>query len=169
MRRLVGFLAAIALLLAAAAPVAAQGPERSWTEESELSFGPEYCGFPAQLVDTFSANKALVFPPDGDGNSRILAPGVIKSTLTNLDTEAATDVVLGGKITILIRADGSAHVRGSGSIFVWYSPTEAPVTETGAGLFLVHGRATETYSAEGALLSADYTGQLIDLCAELEG
>ena len=169
MRRLISLLAAALLLLALAAPVAAQGPERSWTEESELSFGPEYCGFPAQLVDTFSANKALVFPPDGDGNSRIILAGVIKSTLTNLDTEAATDVVLGGKINIFIRADGSAHVRGSGSIFVWYSPTEAPVTETGAGLFLVHGRATETYSAEGELLSADYTGRLIDLCAELEG
>ena len=169
MRRLISLLAAALLLLALAAPVAAQGPERSWTEETELSFGPEYCGFPAQLVDTFSANKALVFPPDGDGNSRIVLAGVIKSTLTNLDTEATTDVVLGGKINIFIGTDGSARVRGSGSIFLWYSPTEAPVTETGAGLFLVHGRATETYSAEGELLSADYTGQLIDLCAALEG
>ena len=167
MRRLISLLAAALLLLAVAVPVAAQGPERFWTEESELFFGPEYCGFPAQLVDTFSANKALVFPPDGEGNSRIIAAGVIKSTLTN--TDAATDVVLGGKITIFIGADGSAHVRGSGTIFLWYSSTEAPVAETGAGLFLLHGFATETYSAEGALLSADYTGRLIDLCAELEG
>ena len=153
MRRLTSLLAAALLLLAHAAPVAAQGPERFWTDETEMSFGPEYCGFPAQLVDTHSANKSLVFPPDRHGNSRIIAAGVIKSTVTNLDSGAATDVVLGGKINILIGADGSAHVRGSGSIFVWYSPTEAPVTETGAGLFLVHGGATETYSAEGELLS----------------
>ena len=106
--------------------------------------------------------------PTARGTAAILLAGVIKSTLTNLDSEADTDVVLGGKINILIGADGSAHVRGTGTIFLWYSPTEAPVTETGAGLFLVHGRATETYSDEGALLNADYTGRLIDLCAKLE-
>jgi len=169
MRRLIGLLVAVVLLLAAAAPVAAQGPERFWTGESELSFGPEYCGFPAQLVDSFSANKALVFPPDRHGNSRIISSGVIKSTVTNLESSQATDVVLGGKITIFIRADGSVRVEGSGTIFLWYSPTEAPVAETGAGLFLLHGRATERYSAEGALISAEYTGRLVDLCAELEG
>ena len=169
MRRLIAMLGAALLLLAAAAPVAAQGPERFWTEESELSFGPEYCGFPTQLVDSFSANKALVFPPDDDGNFRIIAAGVIKSTVTNLDSEAATDIVLGGKISIFVGGDGSARVRGSGTIFLWYSPAEAPVTETGAGLFLLHGRATEVYSAEGALLSADYTGRLVDLCDQLGG
>jgi hypothetical protein len=167
MRRSLSLLAAALLLVALAAPVAAAGPERFWTEESELSFGPEYCGFPAQLVDSFSANKSLVFPPDTDGNVRIISPGVIRSTLTNLDSDASTRLNLGGKITIRIAGDGSAHVRGSGTIFLWYSPTEAPVAETGAGLFLLHGHATEVYSVEGALLSAEYTGRLIDLCAEL--
>ena len=167
MRRLVGLLAAIALLLAVAAPVAAQGPERFWTEETVQSFGPEYCGFPVELVDSFSANKALVFPADDDGNSRIIAAGVIKSTVTNLDSGAATDVNLGGKVTIFFAGDGSVHAEGNGTIFVWYSPAEASAAETGAGLFLVQGRATEQYSTEGVLLSADYTGRLVDLCAEL--
>ena len=118
-------------------------------------------------MDSFSANKALVFPADDDGNSRIIAAGVIKSTVTNLDSGAATDVNLGGKVTILFAGDGSVHAEGNGTIFVWYSPAEAAAAETGAGLFLVQGRATEQYSTEGVLLSADYTGRLVDLCAEL--
>jgi hypothetical protein len=169
MRRLVGVLAAIGFLLAAAAPVAAQGPERSWTEEAVQSFGSEYCGFPVELVDTFSANKALVFPPDGDGNSRINAPGVIKSTVTNLDSGAAIDVNLGGRVAIFFGGDGSVRAEANGTIFAWYSPSEAAAAETGGGLFLVQGRVTEQYSTEGVLLRADYTGRLVDLCAELEG
>ena len=75
MRRLVGLLAAIALLLADSAPVAAQGPERSWTEVfGPHWFGPEYCGFPVELVDTFSANKALVFPPTSTGIAGLKQP-----------------------------------------------------------------------------------------------
>ena len=49
------------------------------------------------------ANKALVFPPDRYGNSRLIASGVIKSTVTNLDSGAATDVTLGGKVTLVRR------------------------------------------------------------------
>ena len=133
MRRLVGLLAAIALLLTVAAPVAAQGPARFWTEEVVQSFGPEYCGFPVELVDSFSANKALVFPADDDGNSRIIAAGVIKSTVTNLDSGATTDVNLGGKVTISFAGDGSVHAEGNGTIFGWYSPAEASAAETGVG------------------------------------
>jgi hypothetical protein len=169
MRRFVGLLAAIGFLLAAAAPVVAQGPERSWTEEAVQSFGSEYCGFPVELVDTFSANKTLVFPPDGDGNSRINAPGVIKSTVTNLDSAAAIDVTLGGRVTIFFGGDGSVSAEANGTIFAWYSPAEAAAAETGSGLFLVQGRVTEQYSTEGVLVRADYTGRLVDLCAELEG
>ena len=122
---------------------------------------------PVELVDSFSANKALVFPPDGDGNSRLIAPGAIKSTVTNLDSGAATDVILGGKVAVFFGGDGSVRAEGTGTIFVWYSPAEAAAAETGAGLFLVQGRATEQYSTEGVLLQADYTGRLVDLCAEL--
>ena len=122
MRRLVGLFAAIALLLAVAAPVAAQGPERSWTEETELSFGPEYCGFPAQLVDTFSANKALVFPPDGEGKSRILLAGVIKSTPDQSGYRGSHGRRPGGKITVLIGAMAALTSGAAATIFLWYSP-----------------------------------------------
>lgn len=169
-RRIVSILAATLLVLLSALPAAAKGPERFWLTPEEILFGPEYCGFPVLLEDSFSSVKAMVFPPDGDGNQRIVQSGLFKSSLTNLaDTGESTTLNLGGKITIYFRADGTVRAEGSGTILLWYSPAEAAVSELGSGLFLAHGRATERYGPAGNLVEATYTGRVTDLCAQLAG
>jgi hypothetical protein len=169
MRRLiVSFLAATLLALFIALPAAAQGPERIWFDEEQLRLGEEYCGFPALLDDDFSKAKALIFPPDEDGNQRIIQNGVIQSTFINLDDpDRSINLNLGGKITIHVNADGTLQAQASGTFFAWYGPAEAAASELGVGVFLVHGRGTESYDSAGNLVEATAWGQVTDLCAEL--
>jgi len=169
-RRIVSLLAATLLALLSAMPAAAQGgPERIWLGEEEIPFGEEYCGFPVLLEDYFATTKVLIFPADEDGNQRLIQNGVFKSTVTNLDDPGqSTNLNLGGKITLYFNADGTVRVEGSGTILLWYSPVEAAVSELGAGIFLLHGRATERYGPTG-LVEATYTGRVTDLCAQLAG
>ncbi|MBW3612364.1 MAG: hypothetical protein KY392_00725 [Chloroflexi bacterium] len=167
MRRLVSLLASLALTLAVAAPAAAQGPERNWLPEEVIPFGPEYCGFPVLLEDQFAKVKELIFPPDGEGNQRIIVTGIYKSTLTNETTGEAIGINIPGKLTIHFLADGSSVWHGSGHILVWYTPDQADESELGAGLFLVRGRVTEVYDADFNLIEATSTGRVTDLCAQL--
>lgn len=169
-RRIVSLLAATLLLLLSVLPAAAKGPEHNPLPPEQILFGEEYCGFEVLLEDSFSSVKEHVFPPDAAGNQRITTGGVFKSTLTNLDPPGrSTNLNLGGHIAIFIRADGTARVEGHGNILVWYAEgAEAAVSELGAGLFLVRGRATEVYGPDG-LVEATYTGRVTDLCAQLAG
>jgi hypothetical protein len=74
---------------------------------------------------------------------------------------------LGGHLVQTLAPDGSLHVEGKGNTLLWYSAAEAALAESGQGLFIVNGRATEDYDATGAFTGASYGGRLTDVCAML--
>ena len=167
MRRLASLMAATALVVTLATPVAAAGPVRTWLTEEEIPFGAEYCGFPVLLEDYFAKVKAFEFPVARDGSQRFTTAGVFKSTLANVDTGESIDVVLGGHLVQTLAADGSLHVEGKENTLIWYGSADAALAESGQGIFIVNGRATEDYDATGAFTGATYGGRLTDVCAML--
>jgi hypothetical protein len=167
MRRFATLIAASLLILAVAAPAAAQ-PERTWLEPETIHF-EGYCPFPVLLEDDAVKVKELAFPPDAEGDQRLIYPGFYKSTLTNLATGASIRIMTSGSVNFTIRADGTASASGHGRTLVWYTAADAPDSDLGQGLFIVRGVATETYDADFNVTSATYRGTVRDICAELAG
>ncbi len=165
LRRGAALTVATLLVGAIAAPVLAAAPERTWIGEETILYDG-YCEFPVLLQDSHSSVKELAFPEDGGGSLRYQYPGVFQSTLTNLDAEVSTEVVLGSQVRFDERPDGTAGASAWGSFLLYYTAEEAAVSEVGQGLFLGHGRAHEEYDETG-LVSASFDGRLIDLCAVL--
>ena len=158
------------LLLAFAAPVAAQKPERIPTEP--LTLGPDVfagtCAFPVQLVDTFAAGNTKVFPVDENGDQRLLATGGFNSTLTNLDTGKTIDIKYFGRLQYIFRADGTVDLSASGGTLNWFTAADVHST-LGQGIWLVRGHITTRLDAETFLLLEPdrVTGTVTDICAAL--
>jgi hypothetical protein len=171
MRRVRPVILALAVLALSAAPAAAGGkPERFHEPALPLLVpgGPEgACPFDVQFENTIDQLKTFVFPVDSNDEQRIVFVGHVVLEATNLETGESVLLPNNGKLTLWFRADGSVDASFAGQIMAFYFAADEPVSSLGQGIWYVRGHGTETYDAEGNLLSASATGGVQDVCALL--
>jgi hypothetical protein len=158
-------IASLALLVAAPAALAAP-PQHAPAEPPDLVLpGGDFCEHDIVLSTASHGLRDTAFAPLPDGTERVIERGVASTSATDATTGAVLDTKGGSSLVFRFAADGSLVVAGTGWIFVWYLPGDD--SDLGPGLFLVHGRATETYDTEGAFVNATFTGTAIDVCEAL--
>jgi hypothetical protein len=169
MRRLVPIALAALLLVALASPVAAVKPEKFANETVAQSFDAE-CGFDVELQDTFARGSVMVFSPQKDGHSKLIATGGFRSTLTSADSGKTIDVSFFGHFKYDIRPDGTILVRQSGAALWWFlDPADAGMLGLDPGLYIIEGHV-EVLVDENFVAIAPATMKNVtirDLCAEL--
>ena len=97
--------------------------------------------------------RDTAFAPLPDGTARVIERGVAATSATDATTGAVLNTKGGSSLSFRFAADGSLVVVGTGWIFAWYLPGDD--SDLGAGLFLLHGRITETYDSEGHVRERD--------------
>lgn len=175
MRRVVSaLLASNVLLVALAAPAAAQTPidERRVREEIPLgaldfTLGPEFCGFPILVEDIDGKIIGVFITEDRHGNLLLRDIFHTITRYTNTDTGASFERRYDSVVNVLIRTDGTVRLAGRNDFFTWYP--EGTSADLGPGVWLNdHGRIVEELDAEGNVVSADHqSGQVTDVCAAL--
>jgi hypothetical protein len=85
-----------------------------------------------------------------------------KTVLTNLDGGNSVTVSTTGPALFRVNSDGSSTFLVTGrSPWVGHPITEA------SGIFLLEGKLLAAFDAEGNRTSIDFTGEVVDLCAQL--
>lgn len=166
MRRILTLpLAGILALLAASSALAAPPThERIVSPPAEYAAG-ELCSF-AILLETVSENsKQTTFALGPNGSQRIVTRGVATTVITNLDTGETLTRKGGYRISVMIAADGSAEVDGTGALIAFYFVGD--VSDLGPGLHSVNGHARESYAPDGTFLGATFKGTSVNLCEAL--
>jgi hypothetical protein len=150
MRRLVLLLVAA---LSLALPTAAQGdkPSREFLPNSDITLGPEFCGFELQL--NVLVNKEYILTKS---NGDQIITGTLKLRLVNSDTGASTDANISGPVFV-DASTGTTTLRGNSLIFLAAdeSPTGEPI------VWLTSGAVV--FSASGVTFPHHHT----DVCALL--
>ncbi len=159
--RAIGLAAAGALLLPASA--LASPPTHSDAVLFDIELAPgEVCDDGVVLSNPTYRQKDTAFAPRPDGSQRFSERGFAASRATNMSTGAFVENRGGASISYRFAADGSLVVQGTGFLFAWYA--EGDDSDLPAGLWLVHGRVTETYAADGTFIRATFSGNAIDAC-----
>jgi hypothetical protein len=155
----------LALLVAAPAALAAP-PQHSPAEPPDLVLpGGDFCEHDVVLSTSSHGLRDTAFAPLPDGTERVIERAVAATRATDATTGAFLDTKGGSSLVFRFAADGSLVVAGTGWIFAWYLPGDD--SDLGAGLFLVHGRITETYDSAGTFVNATFSGTSIDVCEAL--
>jgi hypothetical protein len=163
MRRILGSLVMVALLLSAA-PAAASPPVHSSEPLPPARFAAgEVCPFAIEFGTTTERSKQTTFAVKKDGSQRFLDRGFAAGYATNLDTGMTIDSRGGYMISVVVDADGSVRADAHGRFFAYYFPGDR--SDIGVGLFAVRGHVTERYSPDGTLIGTRTTGRVTDLCA----
>ena len=170
MRRAFALVAALALVLIAAVPVAAKGtPEIVRLEPSVLDadFLAGTCDFPVELVDRSTNGKLMFFPPEDDGSQLMRSTGGYVSDLTNLATGASITLHYYSKIDFDFQPDGSQIIHSGGSVFIFvFEGDDLSVFDP--GLYLVTGSTRSHVGPDGfALAPEQVKGKVVDLCAAI--
>jgi hypothetical protein len=167
-KKTVAALGAMLLLVMAISPAAAHGkPDRVVGNEPAVFEIEGSCEFPVLVEDSFARFQILTFGEDADGNVRSDIQATFRGTLTNEDTGASMPYVLAGRAALRFWADGRTSTAGSGTGLAWYDAASAAASQLGQGIFLVSGRVTEQYDADGNLVDATARGRIVDVCAAL--
>ena len=170
MRRAVAVFAALGLILLLAAPAAARGkPEIIRLEPGVLDedFLAGTCDFRAELVDSSTNSKLLLFPPEEDGSQLLRSTGGYASTLTNLDTGASIELKYYSKIDFDIQADGTQIVTSGGVVFAYIFEGD-DLSAFDPGLYLITGSYRAHLDANGFALGPEQVkGKVVDLCAAI--
>jgi hypothetical protein len=161
MRRAVTSLAAVLVLsLLLVAPAAAAEPIYSEDHDPGV-----YCDFASRLEvlrDEFREWSET----RKDGTVVTVLVGRSTLRVTNLDKPSHRRIVSGPYVfTLLERPDGSVRADLVGAGVGYYA--EGDPTNLGQGLWALRGHATESYDADGNLVSARFRGHSADLCAAL--
>ena len=170
MRRAFALFAALGLVLTLAAPAAGKGkPEITRLEPTILDevFLAGTCDFRAELVDSSTNSKLMLFPMAEDGSQLLRSTGGYVSTLTNLDTGASMVIRYYSKIDFDFQADGTQDIRSSGRVFVFVYEGD-DLSAFDPGLYLVTGSMRSVAGPDGfALAPEQVRGKILDLCAAL--
>ena len=125
------------------------------------------CDFRVELVDSSTNGKVMLFPMAEDGSQLIRSTGGYVSTLTNLDTGASMEIHYYSKIDFDVQADGTQHIRSSGSVFVYVYEGDV-LSAFDPGLYLVTGSMRSVVGPDGFALGPEQVrGKVLDLCAAL--
>ena len=130
----------------------------------ELPAG-DYCEHAVVLSNPTHKLHDTAYAPLPDGTFRYRSRGMATSRATDVVTGATLESGGGSALVFRFAADGSIFVQGTGLLFVWYLPGDD--SDLAPGLWLVHGRATETYAPDGSFIRATFSGHAIDVCAAL--
>jgi hypothetical protein len=161
-------LGAVLLMVMAISPAAAHGkPDRFVGTEPAVFEIEGICDFPVLGEDSVARFQILTFAEDADGNVRSDIEQIFRGTLTNEDTGASMGYVLAGRGAFRFWADGRTSLAGSGTTLAWYDAASAAASQLGQGIFLISGRITEQYDADGNLVAATARGRIVDVCAAL--
>ncbi len=167
MRRLSTAMAAVALLLVFAAPVAAVRPDHEPEPQIPLSFGAgEVCNFAVDLTAGAHNQRRTTFY-DRDGNPRA-------TIITGRSSMRATSefgeffISIGGRASLGGDAD-TFILDGWGITALYFFPGDAtPVGVGDGGLFVVKGNFHEVLDlTTNVVTEFKYRGTLIDVCAAL--
>jgi hypothetical protein len=161
MRRLAVVLLLTVLALVVATPSALAAPPTHERVPVDVHFVDESsCGFPIEIRQT--GFVIAIDWVDENGVSRHFeAAPQLKTTLTNLDTGESIRIIIAGPVHITESPDGSLTVVGTGNWLFHNNPkTDEP------GLFRTSGHFVFSIDAQGNE-SFQFTGHVIDLCAEL--
>jgi hypothetical protein len=102
---------------------------------------------------------------DREGNPvRQLVTGRLVLTVTNADTGQSLTTRLGDAIHVIINADGSVTVIGTGNVLLFWFPTDVPA---GPSATLYSGRIAFTVSPTGVGNFLSANGKAVDICAAL--
>jgi hypothetical protein len=158
MRRLIPLVLALGALVALAAPAAAVKPDRYATPYDDLLL-EGLCTFDVHIEITLDRAHAIDFY-DQDGNLvRTVFSGSLGIRVTNVDTEAAVDLNVGGPAISEYHADGTSTMTFLGLGLPLLTDSN-----------LTRGRFSFVFSADGSEVSATFaSGFTQDLCALLEG
>lgn len=154
MKRALVLLATAALgVLGAAAPAAADKPERAPVLIDDFVL-PDSCAFPV-LVEVIANNEHVTFFPNG----RLHVNGKLFVRLTNLDDPANV---------VTVNASGPGFItptseRGAGRGVVFLRPGEFG----GPGLILTNGRVDFVRAENGFISDMTVRGRTVDICAVL--
>ncbi|MFN2417427.1 MAG: hypothetical protein ABR593_00660 [Candidatus Limnocylindria bacterium] len=158
----------MALLALSASPALAAKPTHTPAElapDIQLAAG-EVCDFAVTLATTEVRAKTTLWEHE-DGTVRFMERGYAEGYAANADGDR---VPYGGgyRIEVVVHPDGSAEVSASGTLFAWYFAGDSIVGLRAPGAYAVKGRGSESYAADGSLVSARfYGGKVIDLCEVL--
>jgi hypothetical protein len=157
------------LLISSVLPVIAVPPDREPAPSDPLEFpAGVVCDFAVRL-DSPGARQTLRTFYDREGNPRAsLITGVSPSRVTNLETGESLLVRGGSAVSLVDPGDGSFRFESHGmTTFYFFDGDVNPVGE-GLGVWIVRGQAVSTLDlATNVVTDFEYTGTLIDACAEL--
>jgi hypothetical protein len=149
-------------LLALAATAFADPPTRE-----VIAPGPDFvdntCGF-AVLVHTEGTTIRKTYT---DNQGRVVRqietyPG-FRWVLTNLNTGESFSSVIPGPLKLTFNPDGTTTFEGSGP---WgWLPAHPSTGET--GIFLLHGRISQTLDATGTVITTTFVGHTVNICEQL--
>jgi hypothetical protein len=154
------------LVLISASPLSAQKPTRipigdlsGHTFEAGL-----VCSFPLRSQPLVNEAVATIFPPEENGDQRVILTGHLIVEYTNLDTGKSKVYNLSGPGILQVHPDGSVTFELLGRSSVDILPTDIPP----GPLFLVNsGKLVFELTPSGQLILLSQTGHVQDVCAEL--
>jgi hypothetical protein len=153
------------LTIALAAPAAAVKPDHFRPGVAPPLEIVGVCDFAITLSSTVDRSKISVWEYQ-DGTVRVLHRGYANGFATTDDGTSYTHSG-GFRANLVFHPDGSLEVDVSGNLFAWYYAGD-PIIGLSEGVFAVSGRGSESYAADGSLISARlYGGNSVDLCAAL--
>jgi hypothetical protein len=164
--RLLGILAALALLLVIVTPVAATGGgiDTSKAEDIHVEFEAGLsCPFAVRWDTVTNHQLVLTYPvrPNGDQLVRTIGPARVR--VSNVETGKGVTVSIYGPFDLLFRANGLIDVRGLGGVIGAYYPTDVG----GPGMFYFQGVLHDVVDADFNVQSHSFKGKTRDLCAAL--
>jgi hypothetical protein len=163
LRRTVLILSVVLVALAVAPIATADKPTRETITAPDDVVVTDQCAFPVLMH--IEGEGVITTFTDREGNfvaQNFHFPDN-KTVFTNLDDpDKSVTVSTTGPAFFRLDPDGSATFEITGrSPWGGHPITEAP------GIFLIEGRILATFDAEGNRTSIDFTGTVVDLCAQL--
>ena len=123
----------------------------------------EGCSFPVDIQELANNVSVKIFPPDANGDFRVLVQGRLVLSLTNATTGKSITLNASGPVHVTVHADGSNVQEYLGRSVLW----GATDPFAGLTLYLNTGRVVVRYTPGVGSVVVSRTGRQEDLCAVL--
>jgi hypothetical protein len=157
---------ALALALFSTTLISAQGPTRSPVNNQPFTVAAgQGCNFPLHGEPLIDQEVTKTFPPESNGDVKVIITGRLVFELTNLDTGKSLVVNISGPVTAVFHPDGSVRADFGGlSGPIVFFPTDIP---PGPKAFINSGRLVVDITPSGQLILVSQSGHEEDVCAAL--
>jgi hypothetical protein len=152
-------------LLSSTMSIPAQGPIIVPVEAEPFTFeAGSACTFPVRQEPLLNKEVAKIFPPEENGDQRVIITGSIFVELTNLDTGKSKIYNISGPGIFVFHPDGSISIDILGRSSINLLPTSIP---PGPQFFVNSGRAVVEIRPDGLFTIVKLSGNQEDICAAL--